>query len=295
MNLNPTRLADPKYFADKRLPAHSDHRWFASHAELATGTSSFEHRLNGTWKFHHAANHSLLPVDFEQPQLDDQGWNDITVPAHIQLQGYGQPQYVNHQYPWDGHEQIAPGQIPTRHNPVATYRRRFTLEKPLAEGERLSVVFHGAESAVALWCNGQWIGYAADSFTPSEFDLTGVVADGENLLVAQVFTWTSGSWLEDQDFYRFSGLFRDVELRRRPRAHVEDLRVGVELSPDLMHATVRLTTSLSGEGEDQRPAGWPPAPGGRRRPDRGAGRPTPVEPRGPVPVPAGDRGTGRSR
>lgn len=248
MSFDPTRLADPAYFADNRLPAHSDHRWYATATEAEQGTSSLITLLNGQWRFHHATNLDSVPDGFEDPGLDDQTWELIDVPGHIQLQGHGRPQYVNTQYPWDGHEQVSPGEIPTRHNPVATYRRRFTLDEPLADGERLSVVFHGAESAVALWCNGQWIGYAADSFTPSEFDLTGAVTDGENVLVAQVFMWTSGSWLEDQDFYRFSGIFRDVELRRMPRVHVEDLRVGVELSRDLRHATVRLVTTVTGDG-----------------------------------------------
>ena len=242
------RLADPTFFADRRLPAHSDHRWFAGAAEAATGRSSFEQSLNGLWKFHYAKNPGLTVAGFEAPDFDCSGWDDIPVPAHLQLQGYDRAQYTNVQYPWDGHEQVEPGQVPRRYNPVGSYVTSFTLEHPLGPGERLSVCFHGAESAVAVWLNGHYVGYAGDSFTPSEFDLTDALVEGENKLAAQVFKWTSGSWIEDQDFFRFSGLFRDVVLYRRPAVHVEDLRITTTLSPDLAEATVRFAVRLVGAG-----------------------------------------------
>lgn len=245
------RIAEPGYFAENRMPAHSDHRWFAHEQELEEGTSSFEQVLNGRWKFHYAANPAATLPGFEDPSLDDSGWSEIRVPAHIQLEGHDRPQYVNTQYPWDGHEQIEPGQVPTRFNPIASYRRHFTLDHPLAQGERLSLVFKGAESAVALWVNGQWIGYAADSFTPSEFDITDALVEGQNLIACQVPKWTSGSWLEDQDFYRFSGLFRDVVLLRRPGAHVEHLDVRTDLADGFARATVSVEAQLVGEGHVQ--------------------------------------------
>ncbi|GAA1389786.1 glycoside hydrolase family 2 TIM barrel-domain containing protein [Luteococcus peritonei] len=248
MNFDPRRLSDPTDFAENRMAAHSDHLWFATPEEASSGRSSFVGSLNGLWKFHHALNPGATLPGFEQPDLDDSGWQDIRVPAHIQLQGHGRAQYTNVQYPWDGHEQLEPGQAPTRHNPVASYRTRFVLDQPLAPGEQLSVVFHGAESALALWLNGAWVGYACDSFTPSKFDLTPHLREGENVLAAQVFTWCAASWIEDQDFFRFSGIFRDVELRRRPAVHVEDLRVRSELSPDLARARVVLQTQLTGRG-----------------------------------------------
>ncbi|MEA5052581.1 MAG: glycoside hydrolase family 2 TIM barrel-domain containing protein [Propionicimonas sp.] len=248
MTFDPNRIADPKFFADHRLAAHSDHRWFADQAEAAAGESSFEQCLNGVWKFHYAPNQALRPVGFEAPGFDCSGWDDIPVPSHLQLQGYGRPQYANVQYPWDGWEEIWPGQVPQRFNPVGSYVRRFTLDHPLAHGERLSVSFQGAESAVAVWLNGRYVGYAGDSFTPSEFDLTDALVEGENRLAAQVFTWTAGSWLEDQDFYRFSGIFRDVVLYRRPRVHVEDVAVTTAVSDDLAEATVRVRYGLVGDG-----------------------------------------------
>lgn len=251
MNLahfDPARIADPEYFAENRLAPHSDHRWFASSDEAAGGVSSFEQNLNGVWKFHYAKHPAQRPAGFEAVDFDCSAWDDIVVPGHMQLQGYDRPQYTNVQYPWDGHEAVRPGEVPQRFNPVASYVTWFTLRHPLAEGERVSVSLHGAESAVALWLNGVYIGYGADSFTPSEFDLTDALVEGENKLAAQVFTWTSGSWLEDQDFYRFSGLFRDVVLYRRPAVHAQDVHVTTQVVGDLASAVVNVQVALTGAG-----------------------------------------------
>lgn len=249
MNFDISRLSDPTFFGEGRIPAHSDHRWFASAAEAVTGRSSFERNLDGIWKFHYARNLDYIVPGFQSPDFDCSDWDDILVPAHIQLQGYDRPQYSNVQYPWDGLEAIEPGQIPQHHNPVGSYVTHFQLDSPLEPGERLSVKFHGAESAIALWLNGKYIGYGADSFTPSEFDLTDALVDGTNKLAAQVFRYTSGSWLEDQDFFRFSGIFRSVVLHRRPAVHAEDLQVEVKLSDDFSSAQVKVKIALVGEGQ----------------------------------------------
>ncbi|WP_203567924.1 glycoside hydrolase family 2 TIM barrel-domain containing protein [Aestuariimicrobium ganziense] len=249
MTFDLSRLSNPLDFAENRRPAHSDHRWFTSEDEAATGQSSFEQCLNGVWKFHYAKNPSSAPEGFEAPGFDTSGWDDIPVPAHIQLQGYDRPQYVNTQYPWDGHETLEPGQAPTRFNPTASYVTTFTLDQPLAEGERLAISFQGAESALALWVNGTWIGYSCDSFTPSEFDITDALVEGENTVAARVFKWSAASWLEDQDFYRFSGLFRDVMLYRRPATHLEDMRVTTTIDrDDFSSALVAVQTKLEGAG-----------------------------------------------
>lgn len=242
------RIADPTFFAEHKTPAHSDHRCYATPDEAVSGHSSLTQSLNGLWKFHYAKNPASAIPGFEAPDFDCSGWNDIPVPAHIQLQDYDRPQYVNAQYPWDGYEQVEPGQVPMRYNPVGSYVTTFTLDRPLAGSETLSVVFDGAESAIACWLNGQYIGYSEDSFTPSEFDLTGALVSGENKLAAQVVRWSSGSWIEDQDFFRFSGLFRGVYLRRRPRCHAEDIRVTTELSNDFGHAEVRVKVRLTAVG-----------------------------------------------
>ncbi|MDO5092857.1 MAG: glycoside hydrolase family 2 TIM barrel-domain containing protein [Propionibacteriaceae bacterium] len=240
------RLADPRFVAEHALPPRSDHRWFASYEEAELGHSSFERSLNGLWKFHCAPSLAARPAGFEAPGFDVDGWQDIPVPAHIQLHGHSRPQYVNMQYPWDGHDAIWPGELPRR-NPVASYITWFD-QAPLAAGERLVVRFDGVESALAVWLNGHWIGYATDSFTPTEFDLTEAIVAGENRLAVQVFTYSSGSWLEDQDYYRFSGIFRDVTLLTVPATHLADLRVTTQVAPGEDVANVGLAATLTGPG-----------------------------------------------
>ena len=155
------------------------------------------------------------------------GWTDIRVPAHIQMEGYGVPQYCNTMYPWTGHETLLPGEIPERFNPVACYVKHFFLPESM-KGKRVFISFQGAESCVAVWLNGQYIGFSSDSFTPHEFELTGALRDGENKLACRVYRFCAGSWLEDQDFLRFSGIYRDVFLYAVPEAHVWDLQVAAE-------------------------------------------------------------------
>lgn len=222
------KIKDPRYFRDGCLDAHSDHGYYASFEEADSGSSTFQESLNGVWKFHYAKNVEAAVPGFEQESYNCHTWDDIYVPAHIQMEGYDRPQYANVQYPWEGHEGILPGEIPTEFNPVASYVKYFTIPERM-QGKRLFISFQGAESGLALWLNGQFVGYSGDSFTPSEFELTPYVKDGENKLAAQVFKWTSGSWCEDQDFFRFSGIYRDVYLFTVPEVHVWDLRIRTHL------------------------------------------------------------------
>ncbi len=247
------RVKDPAYFCDGRLDPHSDHMYFASWEELASlregekKDSTFRESLNGLWKFHYADSCKETVPGFEQPDFDCRGWADIRVPAHIQLEGYDRPQYTNTQYPWEGHEEIQPGEIPTRFNPTASYVRYFTVPERM-RGSRIFISFQGVESALALWLNGVFIGYSEDSFTPSEFELTDQITDGENKLAVQVFKWTSASWCEDQDFFRFSGIFREVYLYTIPRLHIRDLQVLAIPQEDLRTAELSaLLTMEPGE------------------------------------------------
>ena len=243
-----SRLGDPRCFAENRLPAHSDHRWFADADEAASGVSRYERLLNGVWQFHYAENLAGTVAGFEQVGYDCSGWVEIPVPAHIQLQGHDRPHYTNIAYPWDGREAVEPGQAPTGRNPVASYITHFDWDSPLGAGETVSVVFHGAESAIVVWLNGQYIGYACDSFSPSEFDLTGALVLGRNKLAVQVFKHCAASWIEDQDMFRFSGLFRDVVLLRKPACHAEDVAVRTVVADDLSQATVEVSVRLTARG-----------------------------------------------
>lgn len=224
MNFDASKLKDPSFFAENRVAAHSDHAAYANLDELAQGESSLRMSLNGLWKFHHARNAGQVIPGFEAAAYDCTGWADIRVPAHIQMEGYGAPKYANMQYPWDGCQQVEIGEIPQEFNPVACYIKTFYLPEGMAD-KRVFVSFQGAESCIALWCNGQYVGFASDSLTPSEFELTPYLTAGENRLSCRVERWSAGSWLEDQDFIRFSGIFRDVYLYAIPAAHVADLRV----------------------------------------------------------------------
>lgn len=210
-----SKLTDPGFFAQGRLPAHSDHYVCRNEREAWDEESSLRMSLNGNWKFRYSVNLNDLPKDFESLDVDCHMWDDIYVPAHLQLEGYGNPQYVNVQYPWDGHEEIEPPIIPTKNNPVGNYVKYFTLPSDfLVHG--LYIRFDGVESAFAVWLNGEYVGYSSSSFDAKEFDLTPFVhKDGENKLALQVFKYNSGSWMEDQDMFRFSGIFRDVTLFTR--------------------------------------------------------------------------------
>lgn len=233
-----TQAADPQIFRQNCLPACSDHVFFRKIE------GDCRNSLNGMWKFSYAQTWAESPHGFEQPDYDCRSWAEIPVPAHIQLQGYDVPQYVNYQYPWDGHEEIRPGQIPERFNPVGSYVKYFEVPAPM-RGQRLFISFQGVESAFALWLNGHYIGYSEDSFTPADFELTPCLQEGENKLAVQVFKWSSGSWCEDQDFFRFSGIFRDVFLYVKPAIHVEDLRIRTNLSDDFRHADLQVDLSVS--------------------------------------------------
>nr|MBP8834400.1 DUF4981 domain-containing protein [Roseburia sp.] len=166
----------------------------------------------------------------------------------IQMEGYDIPQYVNIQYPWDGREDVWRDAVPSEFNPVASYVKYFTLPEGFRKSG-LYISFQGVESGFALWLNGHYVGYSEDSFTPSDFDLTPYVKEGENKLAVQVFKWTSSSWCEDQDFYRFSGIFRSVYLYTMPKVHVYDLKVQPVVDEAVLNADLLVTMQMRGEGK----------------------------------------------
>ena len=236
------KLADPTFFTENRVAAHSDHRYYKDFAELAKGESSFELSLNGLWQFRCAKNVAARPVGFEALDYDCRDWETIRVPGHLQMEGYGVPQYTNMTYPWDGHEDVKPGEVPQKDNPVGSYVRYFTVPETW-NGQRVFVQFGGAESALVVYVNGQYIGYSEDTFTPSTFDITDALVAGENKLAVSVVRFSSGSWIEDQDFWRFSGLFREVKLVTEPQAHVRDLFV--HAAPEHDYQDGKLTVDVT--------------------------------------------------
>lgn len=248
MSFEIKKIHDPKFFKENCMAAHSDHVAYADEKEAEERKSSFRLPLDGVWKFHYARNYAQTVSGFEAEDFDCKCWEDIRVPAHIQMEGYDIPQYVNIQYPWDGREDVWRDAVPSEFNPVASYVKYFTLPEGFKKNG-LYISFQGVESGFALWLNGQYVGYSEDSFTPSDFDLTPYVKEGENKLAVQVFKWTSSSWCEDQDFYRFSGIFRSVYLYTMPKVHVYDLKVQPVVDEAVLNAELLVTMQMRGEGK----------------------------------------------
>lgn len=248
MSFEIKKIHDPKFFKENCMAAHSDHVAYANETEVEEKKSSFRLLLDGIWKFHYARNYMQTVNGFEAETFDCKCWEDIRVPAHIQMEGYDIPQYVNIQYPWDGREDVWRDAVPSEFNPVASYVKYFTLPEGFRKSG-LYISFQGVESGFALWLNGHYVGYSEDSFTPSDFDLTPYVKEGENKLAVQVFKWTSSSWCEDQDFYRFSGIFRSVYLYTMPKVHVYDLKVQPVVDEAVLNADLLVTMQMRGEGK----------------------------------------------
>lgn len=240
-------LGDVSVFEVNRLHAYSDHRYYHTMEEaVANASMSMRYDLNGTWKFNYSIRPDCRPELFYTSEYSSEGWDDIEVPGHIQLQGYGQIQYVNTQYPWDGLNELRPPALPQDKNAVGSYIRTFHLPTGW-EANPVYISFQGVESAFYVWLNGQFVGYGEDSFTPSDFDLTPFLQDGENKLAVEVYQRSTGSWLEDQDFWRFSGIFRDVYLYTVPAAHIRDVHVRTDLDKSYTNGTLELDLKLEGK------------------------------------------------
>lgn len=246
-NFDSNIIKNPEIFEQNRLAAHSDHVCYKNELEKIKGKSSLRYDMNGLWKFAYAKNQSLTPCGFEAADYDCKGWDEIRVPAHIQMEGYDVPIYTNTTYPWEADESIKPGEVPEIFNPVASYVKYFTIPENM-KNKRVCISFQGVESGFALWLNGHYVGYSEDTFDPSDFELTDYIVEGENKLAVRVWKWTSSSWCEDQDFYRFSGIFRDVFLYAVPCAHVEDLSVVPTLNDTFDEGTLSVSIKADGDG-----------------------------------------------
>ncbi len=196
--------------------------------------------LNGDWHFHWAPNPSEAPQSFHQEDWDLSDWDTIPVPSNWQVEGYGTPMYTNVQYPFNPDHMP---KVPDDDNPVGSYRTTLTLSESWDDRE-VFITFEGVDSAFYLWVNGRMVGYSQGSRLPAEFNLTDLLRPGENTLAVQVYRWSDGSYLEDQDFWRLSGIYRDVTLVARPRVHIRDFWARPELDDAYQDATLHVQVDV---------------------------------------------------
>jgi beta-galactosidase len=228
-NASEAWLTDPTIFAVNRVPAHSEHRYYA-HMPQGDERSDLRQSLDGEWRVEvvQASDIDFHEEPFVAENFDDSAFERIQVPGHLQTAGLMNHKYVNIQYPWDGHENPLEPNVPES-NHVALYRRKFTVSDRLAgakaAGGTVSIVFHGMATAIYVWVNGLFAGYGEDGFTPNEFDVTDLLHDGENVVAVACYEYSSASWLEDQDFWRLHGLFRSVELAAQPHVHIDNMQI----------------------------------------------------------------------
>ncbi|WP_167611943.1 glycoside hydrolase family 2 TIM barrel-domain containing protein [Maribellus sediminis] len=236
----------PDVFQVNRLDAHCtlipyDNLNTALDADIRSSQRYFT--LNGTWKFNMVTKPQLRPTNFYTAGYDVSSWEDIEVPGSWQLQGFDYPIYTNVTYPWSGYENISPPVAPTVYNPVGSYIRTFDLPEGWTS-QPCILHFAGVESAFYVWINGQFVGYSEDSFTPAEFDISDFLQAGTNTIAVQVFRWSDGSWLEDQDFIRLSGIFRDVYLYSIPAVHINDFFYTTDLDESYTDATFNFSAKV---------------------------------------------------
>ena len=239
-------LENPEVFNVNRIDAHSDHYFYEDINHLGLNENMpLRQGLNGKWRFSYSDNPSLRIKDFYREDFDVSGFDYIEVPGHIQLQGYDKCQYINTMYPWDGHDELRPPYISKEYNPVGSYVTFFNINEEL-KNKQTFISFQGVEVAFYLWVNGKFVGYSEDTFTPSEFDITEYLKDGENRLAVEVYKRSSASWIEDQDFFRFSGIFRDVYLYAVPKTHINDIFVKTELDDDFKNSVLNVDMKING-------------------------------------------------
>lgn len=244
---------DPAVVQINRLPVRATYVPYASRdAALAGEQSTRVRSLNGRWRFHWAPRPEERPKSFFAPEFDASDWDQIVVPGNWQLQGHGVPIYTNIKYPF----KKAPPRVmldPPEHftqykfrNPVGSYRREFQVPKDW-DGQRVYLLFAGVKSAFYVWINGQQVGYSEDSMSPAEFDITAFLTEGTNVIAVEVYRWSDGSYLEDQDMWRLSGIFRDVDLIARPPTHLVDFHLTTDLDAGYKHAVVQVETEFQSD------------------------------------------------
>ena len=256
MNADMKWLDNPEVFKVNQLEPHSDHCYYLDYSDMKKEKNPLLQSLNGQWEFAYSKNVMERPVDFYKETFDASGFDKIMVPGHIELAGYDKIRYINTMYPWEGKEyhrgaysMQATGAeegmfSEAQYNPVGSYIKYFDLDKNMC-GKRIRICFEGVEEAMYLWLNGQFIGYAEDSFTPSEFDLTPYIKEKGNVLAVQVHKMSTAAFLEDQDFFRFFGIFRNVTLKAIPDVHLEDVWFKPVLNQDNESGSVSVSMEVS--------------------------------------------------
>lgn len=249
---------NPTIFELNRLDAHATRISYTSTKEALQGERTGSERyvsLNGDWKFSFAENAEARIADFYKLDYDCSSWASIPVPSHWQLQGYDYPQYTNVTYPWVGKEDIKPPFAPVKYNPVGSYATTFTVPEGW-DGQPVFISFQGVESAFYVWVNGDLVGYSEDTFTPADFDLTPYLQEGENKLAVEVYRWCDASWLEDQDFWRMSGIFREVYLYTAPQVHIYDFfaKAALDANYEDGELTIEVKVRFEEEASEQQTA-----------------------------------------
>lgn len=267
MNVDMKWLDNPEVFKVNQLEPHSDHCYYLDYSDMKKEKNPLLQSLNGQWEFAYSKNVMERPVDFYKETFDASGFDKIMVPGHIELAGYDKIRYINTMYPWEGKEyhrgaysMEATGAeegmfSEAQYNPVGSYIKYFDLDKNMC-GKRIYICFEGVEEAMYLWLNGQFIGYAEDSFTPSEFDLTPYVKEKGNVLAVQVHKMSTAAFLEDQDFFRFFGIFRNVTLKAIPDVHLEDVWFKPVLNQDNESGSVSVSMKVSATDSQNVTAGF---------------------------------------
>ena len=239
---------NPQVVGRNKEPAHATLLPYADEATALQGdreASPCFQLLNGEWKFHYAPNPASAPAAFHEPGFDVNGWDTIAVPGNWQLQGYDKPIYTNVQYPFPPDDLP---RVPQDDNPTGCYRRTFTVPAEWSE-RQIFLLFDGVDSAFYVWVNGQEVGYSQDSRLPAEFDVTPYVHAGQNTLAVRVYRWSDGSYLEDQDFWRLSGIYRDVYLVTTPPVHVRDFWVRTDLDAAYRDAVLKVRARVRNYGD----------------------------------------------
>ena len=238
---------NPRIVERNKEPAHVPLVPFPDEAAALSGDLTrcpYRILLDGVWDFAYAPNPASAPAGFEAPDFDSSGWNAITVPGNWQLQGYDKPIYTNVQYPFPIDDLP---RVPEDDNPTGSYRRTFSIPAEW-EGRQVFLLFEGVDSAFHIWVNGVPVGYSQDSRTPAEFNITPYIHSGENTVAVRVYRWSDGSYLEDQDFWRLSGIFRSVVLWSAPAVHVRDFQVSTDLDATYRDAVLRLNVTVKNCG-----------------------------------------------